>query len=413
MLPGGLRVVTERIPGSRTFSVGAYVGVGSRHESPALHGASHFLEHVLFKGTPTRTAEEISATVDAVGGDLNAYTAKEHTGFYARVLDVDSDLAMDVLTDMIGSSLIRSVDVESERAVILDEIAMHSDDPVESAQELLAAAFFGEHGLGRPVIGSPASIAALNRRQVVGHWRRHYGPATTVVAAAGNVRHDRVVDGLSEFALPASRAPRGPKATIVSSRVESRLVTRSRGTEQCSAVLAVPGPAVFDDRRYPVGLLSSIVGGGMSSRLFVEVRERRGLTYGIDAGETSYSDAGLWTVEWQSSPEALPEIVSVVRGVLADLAEHGVTETELIRAKGQLRGQTVLAYENPSARMGRLATSALVGDERTLPDILERYETVTTEELQAEAADLLAQPMVLAVVGPTFNRRRVERLLGR
>jgi len=411
VLPGGLRVLTEKMPGSRTFSVGAYVGVGSRNETSALHGASHFLEHVLFKGTPRRAAEEISAAIDAVGGDLNAYTAKEHTGFYARVLDVDADLAVDVLTDMIGSSLIRTPDVESERAVILDEIAMHADDPSESAQELLAATMFGEQGLGRPVIGSPASIAALDRRQVVGHWRRHYGPATTVIAAAGNVRHDHLVETLADLALPASRAPRGPKATRLPSRAEAKLVTRSRGTEQCSAVLGVPGPAVFDDRRYPVGLLSAIVGGGMSSRLFVEVRERRGLTYGIDAGETSFSDAGLWTTEWQCSPEALTEIVSVVRGVLSDVAADGVTEEELARAKGQLRGQTVLGYENPSARMGRLATSALLGDERTLPSVLERYEAVTADELQAEAASLFTQPLLLAVVGPRIDRRRVERLL--
>jgi predicted Zn-dependent peptidase len=187
---------------------------------------------------------------------------------------------------------------------------------------------------------------------------------------------------------------------------------RSRPTEQCSVVLALPGPAVFDDRRYPVGLLSSIVGGGMSSRLFVEVRERRGLTYGIDSGETSYSDAGLWSTEWQCSPEALPEIVAVVNGVLADVAADGVTEEELTRAKGQLRGQTVLAYENPSARMGRLGTTALLGDERTLPEILDRYEAVSAGDLQAEAAALFAQPPLLAVVGPRFGRRRIDKLLG-
>lgn len=400
------------MPGSRTFSIGAYVGVGSRHETPSLHGASHFLEHVLFKGTTRRSAEEISAAIDAVGGDLNAYTAKEHTGFYARVLDVDADLATDVLLDMIGSSLIRTADVESERAVILDEIAMHADDPAESVQELMAEAMFGDHGLGRPVIGSPTSIADLNRRQVVGHWRHHYGAGTTVVAAAGNVDHERLVEQVTALPLPATRTPRGPRPTRLRSRSVGQLEFRSRPTEQCSVVLALPGPAVFDDRRYPVGLLSSIVGGGMSSRLFVEVRERRGLTYGIDSGETSYSDAGLWSTEWQCSPEVLPEIVAVVRGVLADVAADGATDEELARAKGQLRGQTVLAYENPSARMGRLGTTALLGDERTLPEILERYEAVTADELRAEAAALFAQPPLLAVVGPKFDRQRITRLLG-
>ncbi|GAA3626065.1 M16 family metallopeptidase [Microlunatus ginsengisoli] len=413
VLPGGLRVVTEKMTGSRTFSVGAYVGVGSRNESPGLHGASHFLEHVLFKGTPSRSAEQISAAIDAVGGDLNAYTAKEHTGFYARVLDVDAELAVDVLTDMIGSSLIRAIDVESERAVILDEIAMHADDPAESVQELMAAGMFGEHGLGRPVIGSPESVSALDRRQVVGHWRRHYGPTSTVVAAAGNVSHERLVERLSTLALPAARAARGPRPTRTATRDTGQVVSRRRGTEQCSVVLALPGPAVFDDRRYPVGLLSAIVGGGMSSRLFVEVRERRGLTYGIDAGETSYSDAGLWTIEWQCSPEALPEIVAVVRGVLDDVAARGVTDEELTRAKGQLRGQTVLAYENPSARMGRLGTTALMGDERTLTEVLSRYEAVGAEDLQREAAELFGQPALLAVVGPRFDRRKVDRLLAR
>ena len=235
VLPGGLRVVTEKMPGSRTFSIGAYVGVGSRNETPTLHGASHFLEHVLFKGTARRSAEEISAAIDAVGGDLNAYTAKEHTGFYARVLDVDADLAVDVLTDMIGSSLIRAADVESERAVILDEIAMHTDDPAESVQELMATAMFGDHGLGRPVIGSPASIEALDRRQVVGHWRRHYGAASTIVAAAGNVSHERLVEQVAALPLPAGRMPRGPRPTRLVTRDRGQLVVRNRPAPNSAA----------------------------------------------------------------------------------------------------------------------------------------------------------------------------------
>jgi predicted Zn-dependent peptidase len=398
VLPHGLQVLTEAMPSARTFSVGVYAGVGSRHESTARHGASHFLEHVLFKGTRRRSAEEISIAVESRGGELNAYTTKEHTCFYARVLADDGPLAVDVLSDMLSASLVRSADVDAERAVILDEIAMHADDPGEVVAELVADAIFAGSGLGKMVIGSPESITTMSRDVIVRHWRQHYTPAGLVVAAAGDVDHDRLVEQLVALddrpttSPPATRPTRAAPAP--------GLVAVTRRVEQMNAVLAFPGPAVFDDRRYAAGLLSVILGGGMASRLFVEIRERRGLTYGIDAGETSYSDAGMWSVDFQCAPGRLGPILDLVRGMLDEIAADGVGEAELDRAKSQMRGQTVLSYEGPSSRMGRLGTNALLGDERSLDEVLARYDAVTPEELQAEAARLFAQPPTLGLVGP-------------
>ena len=400
VLPHGLTVVSEAMASSRTFCVGVYAGVGSRHESASRHGASHFLEHVLFKGTKRRTAEQISAAVESRGGELNAYTTKEYTCFYARVLAGDADLATDVLSDMITASRVRPADVDAERAVILDEIAMHADDPGEVVSEQVADAVFASSGLGKMVIGSPASIEAMSRDTVVRHWRQHYRPASLVVAAAGDVDHDRLVEQVAALdAMPQTGSPARPVPPTPETGVSGLVVTR-RGIEQVQAVLAYRAGGLFDDRRYASGLLAVVLGGGMASRLFVEVRERRGLTYGIDAGEATYSDAGMWSVEFACAPGRLGAILDVVRGQLEQVAEHGVTGTELADAKSQMRGQTVLSYEGPSSRMGRLGTSALLGDGRSLEEVLARYDAVTPEELRVEAERIFSQRPTLGLVGP-------------
>jgi predicted Zn-dependent peptidase len=417
VLPGGLQVVTEDIRSTNTYSLGVFACVGSRHETQRLHGVSHFLEHVLFKGTSMRTAEQISAAIESVGGELNAYTAKEHTCFYARVLHSDADLALDVLTDMITSSLVTAEDIDAERAVILDEISMHADDPTELAAEAAAAAIFGKSGLGRAVIGSRGSVTSLSRPQIVQHWRRHYLPGSIVVAAAGKVDHDRLVERLAELdRQPAALQSPRPTPTVINRNGitgSGGLIMHRMPLEQCSAVLAFPGPGVFEARRFPLGLLSLIVGGGMASRLFVEVRERRGLTYTIDAGETAYSDAGLWSVEWQCAPGKLLAILQLVRATLAEVAEHGVTKAELIRAKGQMRGQTALSYDGAGSRMSRLGTNAVVGDERTLSELLRCFDQVTAEQVRAEAANLFSHAPTLAVAGARVPARGIESLLAR
>lgn len=411
MLPGDLRVTTENLPHSQTFNVGIFAGVGSRHESPALHGAAHFLEHVLFKGTRRRSPEEIAQAIESVGGDINAYTAKEHTCFYARVLAEDAALAVDVLSDMVTESVVAAHEVEAERAVILEEIAMHADDPGEVVQELACGQLFGATGLGVPVIGSEQSIRALSRAQILSYWRRHYTPANLVVVATGQVDHDELL--LQLAALDGHRVSAHPprRRSQPAAASEPAVLAATRRLEQCTATLTFVSPGLFDPRRYPLALLSIIVGGGMASRLFVEVRERRGLTYGIDAGETAYSDAGVWSVDWQCSPDKLPQILSLVSAGLAEVARDGVTEDELARAKGQVRGQTVLSLEGPSARMFRLGVNELLGDSRTVDELLRHYDAVTADEIRREAATLFAGPPVLAVVGPRVARKSLSTIL--
>lgn len=411
VLPNGLRVLTERMPHSHTFSVGFFVDVGSVHENTRLNGASHFLEHVLFKGTRRRRPEEISAEIESVGGDINAYTAKEHTCFYARVLSDDADLAVDVLADMITSSVIVGREVQAERTVILDEIAMHADDPVESVQELVSARLLPTAGLRLPVIGTEDSITELSRTQILRHWQRNYHPGSIVVAAAGDVDHDRLVDQLTrvgDFGAPTTRARRPMRGDVAD---DARVLADRRPFEQATVSLAYPGPGLFDDERFPLGLLSVIIGGGMSSRLFVEVRERRGLAYGIEAGETSYADGGLWSVDWQCAPEKVEEILILVRAELEKIAADGVDEPELERAKGQLRGQTVLSYEGPLSRMSRLGTAELIGDRRTVSQLLDEYDRVDIDAIRRSATTLLEGTPILGLVGPRKPGRRINKLL--
>jgi predicted Zn-dependent peptidase len=412
VLPSGLRVLTERMPHSHTFSVGFFVDVGSVLETPRSNGASHFLEHVLFKGTRRRRPEEISVAIESIGGDINAYTGKEHTCFYARVLSDDAAQAVDVLADMLTSSTIIGREVDAERAVILDEIAMHVDDPIESVQELVSARLLPTAGLRLPVIGTEDSITALSRDQIVRHWRRNYHPGSIVVAAAGDVDHDRLVEqlsGLGDFGSPAAR----PRKPLRGGPPEGeRILTDRRPFEQVTASYAFRGPGLFDERRFPLGLLSVVLGGGMSSRLFVEVRERRGLAYGIEAGETTYRDGGLWSVDWQSAPDKVEEILTLVRAELLTIAVEGIGEDELERAKGQLRGQTVLSYEGPQSRMSRLGTAELAGDSRTVSELLHQFDLVEPAQIKQAASDLLNSEPVLGLVGPRKPSKRLSRLVG-
>jgi len=404
-LPSGLRIISEQQAGVRSAAIGVWVGVGSRDESPSLHGCSHFLEHLLFKGTPERSALDISVALDAVGGEFNAFTAKEYTCFHARVLDEDLALAVDVLGDMITSSTLEAADVEAERDVILDEIAMHDDDPDDVVHNLFAEQAWGDTPLGRPIAGTVGSIEALTRAQIQRFYKRHYRPANIVVAAAGNVDHTTLVRQVrAAFGrngwLDVEEAPVAPRRGS-RKRVAPGVIEATRPFEQVNLVLGMEGLRRDDDRRFALGVLNTALGGGTSSRLFQEVRERRGLAYSVFSFSSHHADTGLVGVSVGCLPNRLEDVLTVVRAELAKVAQEGITAEELARGKGQLRGGLVLGLEDTASRMSRIGKAELIHDELlSIDEVIARIDGVTLDEVREVAADILARPEVLAVVGP-------------
>jgi len=412
VLPGGLRIVTEAVPTVRSVTVGVWVGVGSRDESPTLAGASHYLEHLLFKGTKRRDALAISASIDAVGGEMNAFTSKEYTCFYARVLDADLPLAVDVVCDLVTSSVVRGADVESERGVILEEIAMHEDDPTDMVHDQFAQSLFGESSpLGRPVLGTVASIESIGRTAIAGYYRRRYRPQDMVVAVAGNIDHATVVRLVkrafdSAGMLDGAAEPTAPRSGIAPSSSPGGVRVVRRTTEQANIVLGGLGVARTDERRFPLGVLDAAIGGGMSSRLFQEVREKRGLAYSVYSYHAQYADTGLFGVYAGCVPRKVDDVLAICRDELAKVAAQGITFDELERGKGQLRGSLVLGLEDTGSRMSRIGKAELVyGELLSVDDILARIDAVTLDDVAAVSADLLTPPPTLAVVGP-FDESR-------
>ncbi|MGI9092950.1 MAG: M16 family metallopeptidase [Mycobacteriales bacterium] len=410
ILPSGLRVITESMPSARSASFGVWIGVGSRDETPSLAGASHYLEHLLFKGTRRRNALEISGAIDAVGGELNAFTAKEHTCYYADVLACDLPLAVDVVGDVVVDALVAAQDVENERGVILEEIAMRDDDAGDLVHDAFSLALFGDLPLGRPVIGTTDSIARITREQVYGYYRRRYRAPNVVVAAAGCLEHKAVLrlvrkalaPLLDNEAAPAPRRPVGAHAPL--SAPASAVSVLDRSFEQANLVLGSRALSRHDQRRFALGVLCAGLGGGASSRLFQEIRERRGLAYSVYSYATQYAETGSFAVYAGCQPGKAAEVLSIIRDLLDDVAVHGLTDEEVTRGKGQVRGGTVLGLEDADARMNRLGKSELAyGEVLPVDELLARIEAITPDDIRSVAADLLTAPRCLAVVGP-FGR---------
>ena len=412
-----MRLVTERMPGVRSAAVGFYVPVGSRDETPSLAGASHFLEHMLFKGTGARTALEISAAFDAVGGDLNAFTTKEYTCYHARVRDDDLPMAVEVLADMLNDSVVADGDVDAERFVICEEIAMYDDDPSAVADQAFGAQVFRSSPLAKPIIGTTESILGMRASALRRHYRTRYAPDQVLVAVAGAVDHDEVAEVVRRVYAPHIGAGRAAGSGSRSSRATARsgplpgsgkaprprasMTITPRPTEQAGVVLGYPGIARTDPRRWALGVLSAAVGGGMSSRLFQEVREKRGLAYSVHAYRTSYSDAGSFAAYAGCSPSKAEEVLQVMREVLADVAAHGITDEELWRAKGHVSGASALDAEDSGSRMNRLGESTLMtGRPVTTDQALAKIAAVTAGQVRRIAAEVLGGPEMVSVVGP-------------
>ncbi|MFG2192522.1 M16 family metallopeptidase [Streptomyces sp. NPDC048639] len=411
-LPGGLRVLTETLPSVRSATFGIWANVGSRDETPALGGATHYLEHLLFKGTKRRTALEISAAIDAVGGEMNAFTAKEYTCYYARVLDTDLPLAIDVVCDMLTGSLIEPADIEAERGVVLEEIAMTEDDPGDCVHDLFAGTMFGDSPLGRPVLGTVDTVNGLTRDSIARFYKKHYDPTHLIVAAAGNVDHATVVRQVRDAferagALGREDAvPVGPRTGSRALRANGRVDVLDRRTEQAHIVLGMPGMPRTDDRRWAMGVLNTALGGGMSSRLFQEVREKRGLAYSVYSYTSGFADCGLFGVYAGCRPSQVDDVLKICRDELDRVAEHGLPDEELERAVGQLSGSTVLGLEDTGALMNRIGKSELCwGEQMSVDEMLGRIAAVTPDDVREVARDVLGQRPSLSVIGPLTDRQ--------
>ncbi|MFZ5870810.1 MAG: M16 family metallopeptidase [Actinomycetota bacterium] len=409
VLPGGVRVLTESMPHLRSATVGAWVGVGSRDEADGHHGSTHFLEHLLFKGTARRSAMDIAAAFDAVGGEANAVTGKEHTCYYARVLDADLPMAVDVIADMVTSARIDPADVAGERGVILEELAMNDDDPTDVVHERFAELVLGGHPLGRPIGGTPETIRAVPAAAIRAHYERHYRPDTLVVTAAGGVDHDDLCALVSEalaragWSAETGAVPQARRATSaeVAGAGAGTVLTVRRPTEQANVILGGLGLVATDERRFTLAVLNAVLGGGMSSRLFQEVREKRGLAYSVYSYGAGYADSGYFGLYAGCAPAKVAEVVDLLGEQWRSLATDGITDEELARGVGQVCGGLVLGMEDTGSRMSRLGKAELVyGEFVGLDEALARTRAVTTDAVRDLAAQLWARPHSLAVVGP-------------
>ncbi len=409
LLDSGATVVTEKMSEVRSVSVGFWFDVGSRDEPQELAGTSHFLEHLLFKGTPTRSAKDIADAFDAVGGDVNAFTGKEYTCYYSRVLDNDLPMAFDVLSDMITSSTIAPPEVESERKVILEEIAMHEDAPDELVHDLFYRCMWDGHPLGRPVLGYNETIAGVTQEQVAGYWRERYRPSNLVVAAAGNIDHDELiarVDGL--FGKPPPDARRERDGTRP--RPILGVNVYKRPTEQAHIVVGSEAIPRNHPDRHALTVLDTILGGGMSSRLFQEIREKRGLAYSVYSYRSLFADAGTFAIYAGTTPQNADTVIDIIRAEIQSILTDGITEAELARAKGHVKGALVLSSEDPGSRMNRLGRQQITtGEILSIDELIERFDGIQMEDVRRVADKVFAgDGFQVTVVGP-FDEDAFDR----
>ena len=399
-LDSGVRVVTEAMPSVRSIALGLFVGVGSRDETDSQQGISHFIEHLLFKGTERFGSTEIDEIFDAMGAEINAGTSKETTTLYARFLDRHLERALDVMSDMVLRPA--WADVDSERQVVIEEIAMYEDEPSDKVHDVLAGAVFGDHPLGRPIIGTPDVVGSVSIEDLAAYHGSRYRPGRFVVAAAGNLEHERVV-ALVEQALAAGGPAPGTTQTLNGAGSERAPEVRfhRKETEQVHLCLGATGISRSDERRFALRVLDTVLGGSSSSRLFQEVRERRGLAYSVFSYFGQFVDAGEVALYVGTRPDRVAEALEVIAGELHRLQDEPVGAAELDRAKENVKGRTALALESTSARMHRLGSSILTGMPVLSPDeIMARVDAVSADDLGALARDLFApERLSAAAVG--------------
>jgi predicted Zn-dependent peptidase len=413
-LDDGERVVTERLDGVRSVSIGFWIGAGSRDEDDPRAGVSHFLEHLLFKGTRSYSAQEVAEVFDALGGELNAATTREYTVVYARVMDEHLETALDVMTDMVFAPTLG--DLDAEREVVLEEIAMYEDTPQDMVHDHITRAIFGTHPLGRPVIGSADVISTVSKRVLKSYHRARYVADNLVVAAAGSLDHERLVELCQRMARKKASPPvRKPKARpLLVAPPPPSVVFQSKDTEQFHVCVGAPAIPRSDRRRFTASILDGILGSSASSRLFQEIREKRGLAYAVYTFVSLYADTGEIGIYVGTREENLARCLELVGREIADLASGGVRERELRRAKENLKGRIMLSMESTSNRMNRLGKAVITDSELlSLDRIIAEIEAVDRDGLAELAATLLAgERLSAAGIGPSEARFReaVERI---
>lgn len=410
-LPSGLRLVVEPLKHVRSVGIGVWVTTGSRHEPDHLVGASHFLEHLVFKGTSRRTAKAIARTIDAVGGQLDAFTGRELACYYAKVLDELLPEALDLISDILTDPLLAPEDIERERRVILEEIKLTEDTPTDDLFDLFYSTIFDGHPMGRPVFGTPGSVRQLQRDELLTWRASHLFPENLVVAVAGSCRPEEVKEFVEEaFSFGANNHPLAITPPTPQGR---RLMVKEKDSEQVHICLGFPSVPSLSPRRYVASTLNAILGGGVASRLFQRIREEEGLAYAVYSFLDTYSDAGVMGIYAGVSPEELERILDVIGQELRSIVEHGVQPEELALAKDQFKGQMTLALEDTANRMSRLAKQLITfGRHWTLEESLAQVEAVSLDDVQALAGELFEpSTYCLAVIGPIAHEALEERWL--
>ena len=398
-LASGVTVVTETMPDVRSVTTGVWVGVGSRDEVPREAGASHFLEHLLFKGTDDRRAHEIAEMIDAVGGEMNAYTTKEYTAFHTRTLAEDLDVGLGLLCDILSSPALREEEVDTERQVILEEILLRGDEPADLVHDVIHELAYEGHGLGRDPLGDAQTVEGQRSVDIRSFMDATYVGSSMVVAAAGRVRHDDVVKRV-EARLVRPQGPGAPKRCAPDA-VSGGVRVQPEDTEQAHVVVAFPALDRHDPDRYALSIADHVLGGGLSSRLFMEIREKRGLAYSVYSYRAAYVDAGLWCIYAGTAPGRAEEVLGLIDAALLDLRTNGVSEAELTRAKSSVRAGTALGLEDSGSRMSRIGRSLLLhGEVLPIDVVLSRTEAISSADCHRAIERVLSQPRLLAVVGP-------------
>ena len=409
LLPSGVRILTEEVPGAPSVALAASVGIGSRDETLDQLGSTHFLEHLLFKGTATRSARDISVAFDSVGGSSNAATAKEYTSYYARVQNSAVPLALDVILDMFTAAKIDPIDFETERTVILEELAMSEDDPEDVAHEAMSDALMPGTELGRPIGGTKQSILDETRDKVLAHYREHYRPESLIITAAGGLKHEKLVDLVVSqlervgWVDSASPRPRREQLPVQPPTPEPfRLIEKD--VQQANIIIGLQSPHSQDPDRYAIGIMNTILGGGMSSRLYQEIREERGLAYSTYSYQHGYSDAGFFGLYAGCNPENAQQVVELMQQQLDSMAQSGVTGHEFDLALGNITGSLALRFESILARMNRLLGAELgSGDYLSVSEVLERFRSVTRDDVTRVAERLASSPRTLVAVGKNLG----------